>query len=283
MLAFMSPRRPEIVVVDNDHFNSALTLKCEKTPIKSLKNEEAAAEEVCFTTLRPHTTAALKLLHINDCPKLSPQGITALVNHCRCLRELSLSYSLLSDELLKALRDKNVQLETLRIEAHPESKSLPSVSDEAWSILSNHSPNINLVLLSYMSDEEDCKTILKSCIPVTHLYLGESTPASIVDGIDSCCGLTELVIAAYGPHTIDEPLIRAAKSCPRLCAVGLGDCEITSSGFLEFVSICCIRLRVLRVWETSILEDSKLDVLTVSAKVSALLGHTWYPESVPFY
>lgn len=76
----MSPRRPEMIVVDNDHFNSALTLKCEKTPIKSLKNEEAAAEEICFTTLRPHTTAALKLLHIEDCPKLSSQGIISLIN-----------------------------------------------------------------------------------------------------------------------------------------------------------------------------------------------------------
>ena len=79
-----------------------------------------------------------------------------------------------------------------------------------------------------MSEEEDCKTIFRNCIPVTHLYLGESTPASIIDRIgDSFRGLTELVIAYYGPDRIDQPLIRAAKSCPRLSAVGLGDCEIT--------------------------------------------------------
>ena len=81
MLAFISPRRPEIIDLDNEHFNSALTIKCDKTPIKSLKTEEAAAGEICFTTLKSHTSAALKLLHIDDCPKLSPQGISSKKNN----------------------------------------------------------------------------------------------------------------------------------------------------------------------------------------------------------
>lgn len=70
----------------------------------------------------------------------------AFVNHCRGLRDVSLPFSMLSEDLLRAITDEHVQLETLRIEAHPETKSLPSVSDESWTIFSNHLPNINLVL-----------------------------------------------------------------------------------------------------------------------------------------
>lgn len=74
-------------------------------------------------------------------------GIKALVNYCRYLQELSLSYSLLSDELLLALSsEKQVQLETLRLEVHPETKPLPRVSDKAWFTFSSHLPNINLIL-----------------------------------------------------------------------------------------------------------------------------------------
>lgn len=87
--------------------------------------------------------------------------------------------------------------------------------------------------LSYLTEEDDHKLILKPCVPVTHLFLGESTPSSIVDNIAYFCpGLKEIVIAAYGPEAIDKSLVLIAKSCTRLAAVGIGDCEIRYDNIL---------------------------------------------------
>lgn len=57
--------------------------------------------------------------HSYSCPDvqcfkllLAPTGVLALVDHCRCLRELSVSYTLLSDDLLNALSsERHVCLE----------------------------------------------------------------------------------------------------------------------------------------------------------------------------
>lgn len=148
-----------------------------------------------------------------------------MANYCRWLRELSLSYALLSDELLLALCSvKQNHLETLRVEAYPEAKPLPRVSDEAWSAFSSHFPNINLA----MNDDNDQKLLFTSHIPVTHLYLGDAISESIMSRISKQCPrLIELVIAAYGSGPIDQFLISMAEGCSRLSAVGLGECEIT--------------------------------------------------------
>jgi len=79
-----------------------------------------------------------------------------------------------------------------------------------------------------MTDDDDQKLLFISHIPVTHLYLGDITSESIMSRISmQCPRLIELVIAAYGSGPIDQFLISMAKSCSRLSAVGLGDCEIT--------------------------------------------------------
>ena len=73
--------------------------------------------------------------------------VVKLANRYRCLRELSLSYSMLSDELLFALSSKeHACLETVRIEAHPDTKPMPRISDEAWFSLESSLPNLNIVL-----------------------------------------------------------------------------------------------------------------------------------------
>ncbi|XP_051163510.1 F-box/LRR-repeat protein 3-like [Leptopilina boulardi] len=285
MLELISPMRSEIINIDNEHFNTALTLKLEKDENKQIiiKKDEPAVGEISLTTLNSSSCTVLKLLHVDDCPKLTSQEIMALVNHFKNLRDVSLSFSLISDNLLEAISDEHVQLETLRIEAHSETKSLPFVSDKAWQYFSNHSPNINLVLQSYLTEENDYKLILKPCVPVTHLFLGDSTPSNIIDDVANFCpGLKEIVIAAYGPDTIDTTLLLIAKKCTRISAIGLGDCEITCNALLEFITLCCERLKTFYIWETSIQEDSKMDIETVSAKISLLLGRTWNPESVPF-
>ena len=56
---------------------------------------------------------------------------------------------------------------------------------------------------------------------------------------------------------------------------------LSCSGLLEFVTLCAKRLRILYVWETSLIEDSELDVTKLSKNVSLLLGRTWVPEYIP--
>lgn len=79
-----------------------------------------------------------------------------------------------------------------------------------------------------MTEEEDFDSIIAVNIPLTHLFLGNSTPSAVVDKIGSLCPrLEELVISAYDPETLDKALLSIALGCPRLSAVGLGNCEIT--------------------------------------------------------
>ena len=79
-----------------------------------------------------------------------------------------------------------------------------------------------------MTKEDDFDRVIASCVPVTHLYLGESTPSAVVNKIGANCPrLMELVIGAYGSDTLDQVLLSMARNCPNLTAVGLGECEIT--------------------------------------------------------
>jgi hypothetical protein len=82
--------------------------------------------------------------------------------------------------------------------------------------------------LTHLTEPRDYEELLESYVPLTHLYFGDGVPPSVVKWVgERCPRLQELVIGAYGPETIDETLLSAAKGCPRLRAVGLGDCEIT--------------------------------------------------------
>ncbi|XP_031789541.1 F-box/LRR-repeat protein 3 isoform X1 [Nasonia vitripennis] len=231
------------------------------------------------------TTLQLDNVANKNRQRLSTKGILTLMNHYDSIRELSLSYSLLSNELLRALSSNEaLHLETLRVEAHPELKPPEDVSQETWFVFANHSPNLNFVLLTYLNDARDYDALLATHVPLTHLYFGDSAPSSAIARVaERCPRLTELVVGAYGPDTIDEILIAAARGCPRLSAVGLGDCELTCSGLIKFVSLCCERLRMLYVLDTSLLEDAEHDVMEVSAKVSSLLGKSWHPHYVPYW
>ncbi|XP_076754554.1 F-box/LRR-repeat protein 3 [Xylocopa sonorina] len=273
MLALMTTAKPTFLEIDNDKFKTIMTISNEDSI--GQKKDRAGTDE--------DSSKTLQLLRVKGFPRLLPEGIQALVSYCRYLQELSLSYSLLSDELLLALgSEKQVQLETLRLEVHPETKPLPRVSDKAWFTFSSHLPNINLVLLSYMTNEDDQSPLFAPYVPITHLYFGEAPSEAIMLRIAyQCPRLVELVIAAYGPGLIDHTLLSIAQGCPRLSAIGLGDCEITCLGLLEFVTICAKRLRILYIWETSLIEDSELDVTEVSKNISLLLGRTWVPEYIP--
>ncbi|XP_047346465.1 F-box/LRR-repeat protein 3-like [Vespa velutina] len=277
MLALINTSKSTYLDIDSEGFNTALTLSNEKTTIEQRK-ERREVEDNAWTK-------SLQLLRIRGSPHLLPEDILTLVNHCRCLRELSMSYTLLSDDLLMALcTEKEINLETLKIEVHSEIRPLPVIDEKVWTTFVDRFPNINLVLLSYITDEEEHKSLFTSHIPVTHLYFGEAPSESIALRIHSYCPrLMELVIAAYGPGLIDDVLINVARGCPHLNAIGLGDCEISCTGLLEFVTLCAERLKILYIRETSLIENSELDVLDVTAKVSSLLGDTWVPEYIPLW
>lgn len=275
MLALMKTAKPTFLEIDNDKFETIMKI--------SNKDTIEQKKECSGNDADPAKT--LQLLRVKGFPRLLPEGIQALVSYCQYLQELSLSYSLISDDLLLALSaEKQIQLETLRLEAHPETKPLPRVSDKAWFTFSSSLPNINLVLLSYMTNDDDQTPLIAPYVPITHLYFGEAPSEATVLCIGyQCPRLVELVIAAYGPGLLDHALLSIAEGCPRLNAVGLGDCEVTCSGLLEFVTRCAKRLQILYVWETALVEDSDLDVTTVSKNVSLLLGRTWVPEYIPLY
>ncbi|XP_018300886.1 F-box/LRR-repeat protein 3 isoform X2 [Mycetomoellerius zeteki] len=260
--------------INDERFKSAVT-------ISKAKNGKCRKDYCCGDENDPKT---LHLVRVKGFPQLLPEGILALNNYCRWLRELSLSYALLSDELLLALCSvKQIHLETLRVEAYPEAKPLSLVSDKTWSTFSNHFPDINLALLSYMTDDDNKKLLFTSHIPVTHLYLDDATSESMSRISKQCPRLIELVIATYESGPIDRFLISMAKSCSHLSAVSLGDCEITCSGLAKFVALCAHRLQVLYVSETSLIEDADFDIAKVSTNLSSLLGRTWVPEYVPLW
>lgn len=271
----MSTAKTSCLEIDDDRFMS----------IMKISGESSVNEETVHSGNEDDTAKTLQLLRIKGFPRLLPEGILALVNYCRYLRELSLSYSLLSDELLMALSsEEQLQLQTLRLEAHPEAKPLPRISEKAWFTFCDRLPNVNLILLSYMTNDDDQSHLFLSYIPVTHLYLGEAPSEETVSKVSSHCPrLSELVIAAYTSGPLDDTLLAVAKGCPRLSALGLGDCEVSCSSLLEFVSICAERLQILYVWETSLIEDAELDVAKLSAKISMLLGRTWVPEYIPLW
>ncbi|XP_017888362.2 F-box/LRR-repeat protein 3-like isoform X1 [Ceratina calcarata] len=217
MLALMSAAKFAHLEVENDKFKSVMRISNEDSIGQKKERNDGDSSKT------------LQLLRVKGYPRLLPEGIQALVSYCQYLQELSLSYSLLSDELLLALSsEKQVQLETLRLEVHPDTKPFPRVSDKAWFTFSSHLPNINLVLLSYMTNEDDQSLLFAPYVPVTHLYFGEApSEATMLCVGCQCPRLVELVIAAYGPGPIDRALLSIVQGCPRLSALGLGDCEIT--------------------------------------------------------
>ncbi|KAI4497228.1 hypothetical protein M0802_007712 [Mischocyttarus mexicanus] len=279
MLALINTSKSAYLDIDNEGLNTALTFTNDKTiPEQQKKDRTRGIDD---NTL----TKSLQLLRIKGSPDLLAEDILKLVNHCRFLREVSMFYSLLSDDLLIALcTEEQINLETLRIEIHSETRPLPVISDKTWTTFAERFPKADLILLSYITDEEEHKSLFTSHIPVTHLYFGEAPSEFIALRIHNYCPrLVELVIATYGPGLIDDVLINVARGCPSLNSIGLGDCEISCLGLLQFVTICAERLKILYIRETSLIEDLELDVLDVTAKVSSLLGDTWVPEYIPLW
>lgn len=124
----------------------------------------------------------------------------ALVDNCRCLRELSISYTLLSDDLVQALSsERHVCLEVLRVDVHSEADSAAGsagaagsaaaprpISAASWRALVAHSPQLNLVMYLFSVSDESFDNLFTSYLPVTHLYFGDYVPSSV---LGACSGM----------------------------------------------------------------------------------------------
>ncbi|KAK3920303.1 F-box/LRR-repeat protein 21 [Frankliniella fusca] len=112
-LALMSGARA--LDPDEQRLVSALTLVLghSSPSLRALAVDHTLVDDPSLQALGSSSAASLQLLRCKGCPRLSPGGVLALVDHCRCLRELSLSYTLLSDDLLNALSsERHVCLES---------------------------------------------------------------------------------------------------------------------------------------------------------------------------
>ncbi|XP_063979005.1 F-box/LRR-repeat protein 3-like [Diachasmimorpha longicaudata] len=256
------------------------TLPPDKLDFESLVIEDNSVESHCWRAEVLKDLRKFQRLRIEDSSRTSADDLARIIKDGYCLRELSLSYSQLTEDLLRVIARENVSLQTMRVEAHTDTKPLVKISDSAWATLQTHSPNLNLVITCYLEDDEDCEVVLAP--PVTHLYLGGSPSSRIIRRVsESCPRLVELVINSCSSGIIDKELLMTARGCPELSAIGLGDCEVTCSALVQFAKICKQRLQILYVWETSLIEDENFDIADAVSNVSSSLGRSWTPEYVP--
>jgi len=213
-------------------------------------------------------------------------GILSLAYHCHHLRELSLSYAVLSDNLLLVLSSAaHVHLEHLHIDVYTEKDMLlQHISPHCWNALVEHSPGLDIVMNVFVIPDESFEMLFMSFIPVTHLYFGDFVPRRVLSRVGTHCPrLKELVVGASGNTFIDDELLNIAKNCPELSSLGLGECEVTCSAFVNFAYICGRRLKELCVMEECLVEDSQYDLTKACKQVSELIGWEWVPECMPVW
>ncbi|KAG9351310.1 hypothetical protein JZ751_022556 [Albula glossodonta] len=206
-------------------------------------------------------------------------------DQCHGLRELALNYHLLSDELLLALStEKHVHLEHLRVDVVSESPGqthFHTIKKSSWDALVRHSPKVNIVMYFFLYEEE-FEPFFQDETPVTHVYFGQSVSKAMLGRIGlNCPRLVELVVCANGLEPLDEELIRIGERCSSLAAIGLGECEVTCSGFVEFVKMCGRRLTQLSIMEEVLIPDSRYNLDQMHSEVSKHLGRNWFPDMMP--
>ncbi|EGW02134.1 putative E3 ubiquitin-protein ligase MYCBP2 [Cricetulus griseus] len=214
-----------------------------------------------------------------------PAGILCVADQCHGLRELALNYHLLSDELLLALSsEKHVRLEHLRIDVvseNPGQTHFHTIQKSSWDAFIKHSPKVNLVMYFFLYEEE-FDPFFRYEIPATHLYFGRSVSKDVLGRVGMTCPrLVELVVCANGLRPLDEELIRIAERCKNLSAIGLGECEVSCSAFVEFVKMCGGRLSQLSIMEEVLIPDQKYSLEQIHWEVSKHLGRVWFPDMMP--
>uniref|UniRef100_A0A672QJQ7 F-box/LRR-repeat protein 3-like n=1 Tax=Sinocyclocheilus grahami TaxID=75366 RepID=A0A672QJQ7_SINGR len=274
---------PEIKFLS--HFISALTVVfVNSKSLSSLKIDDTPVDDPSLKILVANNSDTLKLLKMSSCPHVSPAGILCVADQCHGLRELALNYHLLSDELLLALSsEKHVHLEHLRIDVVSENpdQQFHTIKKSSWDAMVRHSPKVNLVMYFFLYEDE-FGPFFRDEIPVTHLYFGRSVSKEVLGRVGmNCPRLVELVVCANGLRPLDEELIRIAERCQHLSAIGLGECEVSCSAFVEFVKMCGRRLSQLSIMEEVLIPDHKYSLDEIHWEVSKHLGRVWFPDMMP--
>uniref|UniRef100_UPI00358FDBDE F-box/LRR-repeat protein 3 n=1 Tax=Myxine glutinosa TaxID=7769 RepID=UPI00358FDBDE len=291
-LGLISTARPSFLDVSQSHFISALTVVfVNSKSLSSLRVDDTPMDDPSLKVLVDNNRDTLKLLKMNSCPHVSPAGIMCVADQCQGLRELALNYHLLSDDLLLALSTEcHVHLEHLRVDVVSEDPTtgqprLPfrSIRRSSWEALLRHSPSVNLVMYFYLDAEEEFEPFFFDLTPVTHLYFGRSVSKAVLGRVGLYCPrLLELVVCANGMQHLDEELLRIAGCCLSLTAIGLGECEVSCSAFVQFVRMCGHRLTQLSIMEDVLVPDHLYCSLEdIQAEVSRHLGRPWYPDAMP--
>ncbi|KAJ8349971.1 hypothetical protein SKAU_G00251010 [Synaphobranchus kaupii] len=285
-LGLISTARPSFMELPKSHFISALTVVfVNSKSLSSLKIDDTPVDDPSLKVLVANNSDTLKLLKMSSCPHVSPAGILCVADQCHGLRELALNYHLLSDELLLALSsEKHVHLEHLRIDVvseNPGQTHFHSIKKSSWDAMVRHSPKFNLVMYFFLYEDE-FGPFFRYEIPVTHLYFGRSVSKDVLGRVGMTCPrLVELVVCANGLRPLDEELIRIAERCQQLSAIGLGECEVSCSAFVEFVKMCGRRLSQLSIMEEVLIPDHKYNLDEIHWEVSKHLGRVWFPDMMP--
>ncbi|KAG7463563.1 hypothetical protein MATL_G00178020 [Megalops atlanticus] len=285
-LGLISTARPSFMELPKSHFISALTVVfVNSKSLSSLKIDDTPVDDPSLKVLVANNSDTLKLLKMSSCPHVSPAGILCVADQCHGLRELALNYHLLSDELLLALSsEKHVHLEHLRIDVvseNPGQTQFHTIKKSSWDAMVRHSPKFNLVMYFFLYEDE-FGPFFRYEIPVTHLYFGRSVSKDVLGRVGMTCPrLVELVVCANGLRPLDEELIRIAERCQQLSAIGLGECEVSCSAFVEFVKMCGRRLTQLSIMEEVLIPDHKYSLDEIHWEVSKHLGRVWFPDMMP--
>uniref|UniRef100_A0A3P9M3Z5 F-box and leucine-rich repeat protein 3, like n=1 Tax=Oryzias latipes TaxID=8090 RepID=A0A3P9M3Z5_ORYLA len=276
-LGLISTARPSFMDVLTFIFSSSRTL-CVCTDLvfvnskslSSIKIDDTPVDDPSLKVLVANNSDTLKLLKMSSCPHVSPVYwcFLCVADQCHGLRELALNYHLLSDELLFALSsEKCVHLEHLRIDVvgeNPGQTHFHTIKRASWDALIRHSPKVNIVMYFFLYEEE-FEPFFCDVTPVTHLYFGQAVSKEMHwTELPSAGG----VVCANRLEPLDEELIRIAERCRSLTAIGLGECEVTCSGFVEFVKMCGGRLTQLSIMEEVLIPDSGYSIEQIHSEVS---------------
>ncbi|XP_027402241.1 F-box/LRR-repeat protein 21 isoform X1 [Bos indicus] len=287
-LGLISTAKPSFLNMSKSHFVSALTvLFVNSKSLSSIKIEDTPVDDPSLSILVANNSGTLRRLKMSSCPHVSSNGILCVADHCQGLRELALNYYMLSDKLLLALSNEtHVNLEHLRIDVVSENAGqieFHSIKRQSWDALIKHSPGVNVVMYFFLYEEE-METFFKEETPVTHLYFGRSVSKEILGRLGlNCPRLTELVVCANGIQVIDTELICIAEHCKNLTALGLSECEVSCSAFIEFVRLCGRKLTHLSIMEEVLIPDDVYSLDEIHTEVSKYLGRIWFPDVMPLW
>uniref|UniRef100_G1PTF2 F-box/LRR-repeat protein 21 n=1 Tax=Myotis lucifugus TaxID=59463 RepID=G1PTF2_MYOLU len=290
-LGLISTAKPSFMNMSKlckSHFVSALTvIFVNSKSLSSVKIEGTPVDDPSLKILVANNSDTLRLLKMNSCPHVSSDGILCVADHCQGLRELALNYYMLSDELLLALSSEtHVNFEHLRIDVvseNPGQIEFCSIKKQSWDALIKHSPGVNIVMYFFLYEEE-FEIFFKEETPVTHLYFGRSVSKAVLGRVGlNCPRLIELVVCANGLQTLDDELICIAKRCRNLTALGLSECEVSCSAFIEFVRLCGRRLTQLSIMEEVLVPDDNYSLDEIHTEVSKHLGRIWFPDVMPVW